>query len=44
MENRTGVKVAFDKPAAQYQMTESSARDGKSEPNGRLTMVDRILR
>lgn len=44
MENRTGVKVAFDKPAAQYQMTESSARASKSEPNGRLTMVDRILR
>jgi hypothetical protein len=43
MENLTDVKVTFDKPVAEYQMKESaSAR--KSELNGRLPMVERVLR
>lgn len=43
MENLTDVKVTFDKPVAEYQMKEStSAR--KSELDGRLPMVERVLR
>jgi hypothetical protein len=43
MENLTDVKVTFDKPVAEYQMKEStSAR--KSELDGRLQMVERVLR
>ena len=43
MENLTDVKVTFDKPVAEYQMTESTSA-GKSGQEGHLTFVERIIR
>ena len=44
MENKTDVKVTFDKPVAEYTMTESSSAGRSTELNGRLTFVERIIR
>ena len=44
MENRVDVKVTFDKPVAEYQMTESSQKDGNFAPKDRITFVERVLR
>ena len=43
MENLTDVKVTFDKPVAEYQMTESSSTR-KSGQEGHLTFVERVIR
>lgn len=43
MENLTDVKVTFDRPVADYTMTESTSRQD-SALNGRLSLIQRVLR
>lgn len=44
MENLTDVKVSIDSPVADYNMTESSSRKAPSQQNGKLSLIERILR